>query len=541
MTQYGDVYHSIVPSIGKMWNSLKYEVKNGELEDSIDKTLSVLRTLSSRLENDILRDFAQIVLRDCLDDLANPTYASQAGRLLQGVYCSSPAAYSVVVQTLIPHISLHLRKLKSSTHAIQIVEIANSVLATRNDLFTKTKLSNAPNESLFASLVALFDEVYSPLWETTVASSIKTDKEAAILVLIAKGVALLAGQENGNNDHLSRKLFLSEKICKKGILLLSHTILNPLWNSGTASQNMAEVEDEVVIALREISTICPAGFVSLIEQSKGVFSSSLELKQMKLLAARLAFIGCSKFPRGFNALHNVVCLVGAFLHELQHTLYSSQRGPTTALLAGAIHCCFLNFSAVLRELPKKGLPALQGDWESTGRFLFPNLPRIDEGWPGEWMTVDTSAMPIEDTELNFQKLFLIIVRQLYRSVTKVFIEGQTYPLLIIPEVKSQGALLRQISTLATSVCRILSPGSQKNLMLFAEGLSLFRSSDKYHNTTLGQWIVSLEQMLPVSEECSGLLMLVSGVIQGLHKSCFGFLASIPTGFNETRKDMLTVR
>lgn len=85
--QYDNTQASVVPHIEKIWNSLKYEVRNGEVKETIDATLDVLRTIARKLDGtkthkldvSLLKGYVDLVSRDCRDDLANPTYTKQAG------------------------------------------------------------------------------------------------------------------------------------------------------------------------------------------------------------------------------------------------------------------------------------------------------------------------------------------------------------------------------------------------------------------------------------------------------------------------------
>src|SRR5690242_5335897 len=101
VTSYSHPAQSVHPYIDDIWTNLKYEVRNGEVEETIQATLEVIRALAKRLEGKALTDFVLTVQRECVDDLSNPTYTAQAGKLLMAVLSASPEAFAIMVYPIV--------------------------------------------------------------------------------------------------------------------------------------------------------------------------------------------------------------------------------------------------------------------------------------------------------------------------------------------------------------------------------------------------------------------------------------------------------
>ncbi|RYP25158.1 hypothetical protein DL765_000039 [Monosporascus sp. GIB2] len=166
LNQYSHPKQSVVPYADQIWSSLKYEVRNGEVSDSIEATLKAIGSLTRRLDEDDLRSFFNNAWRDIAEDISSPTYAAQAGRLLVGIVGTSVNSFSMITPAL-SHVQTTIKTSKSATHRRDLLALLNSILLVRFHLVSSEggsqSLENPLKDQLFGD--TLFFDVYLPLWK----------------------------------------------------------------------------------------------------------------------------------------------------------------------------------------------------------------------------------------------------------------------------------------------------------------------------------------------------------------------------------------
>ncbi|ODA80414.1 hypothetical protein RJ55_03372 [Drechmeria coniospora] len=173
LEKFAHTEQSIAPYVNSVWGSLKYEVRNGDVEDTIAVTLQVMRTLTTRLEADLLRDFTLTVTRDCLNDLSNPVYTAAAGRLLVSVLSASTTAFVLVVAPTITHIKENLRHPKSPRHGQDLQKILHIILETR--LLLRHVDMTDQERSDFSAVDPIFKSLYAEVYKAPLELAIKDD------------------------------------------------------------------------------------------------------------------------------------------------------------------------------------------------------------------------------------------------------------------------------------------------------------------------------------------------------------------------------
>jgi DNA repair/transcription protein MET18/MMS19 len=312
--QYDNPQASVVPHIEKIWGSLKYEVRNGEVKESIDATLEVLRSIARRLDGtkthkldgSSLRGYVNLVSRDCRDDLGNPTYTKQAGLLLMTVITANIRGYVLYNDSFVDTIRQNLRQPKSPSHSRDLVLLLNSLLKTRMELFRDRKHGHPDDEESLKTearthLETLFHDVYLHLWTAKTAEPASDEKD--VLKQVIQGLALLASQQVLRPDG-TPVLLCSNSVCAEICSLLSLTITKGL--SLSPNDNNAEdaaLEDEAVLALRTIVMSYTDGYTEFATRAKTEIKkrdwdspSEYSLNALKDLLSRLTFIGCSEIP-----------------------------------------------------------------------------------------------------------------------------------------------------------------------------------------------------------------------------------------------------
>lgn len=535
--QYDNTQASVVPHIEKIWNSLKYEVRNGEVKETIDATLDVLRTIARKLDGtkthkldvSLLKGYVDLVSRDCRDDLANPTYTKQAGLLLMTVVTANIRGYVLYSASFVDTIRHNLQQPKSPSHTRDLLLLLNSLLKTRMELFKDRKQGHPEDEESLrseprANLDALFHDVYLPIWNSK--STESESEEKNVLKQVAQGLALLVSQEYLRPDG-TPALLCPGAVCSEICSLLTVSITRGLTLS--SNDNDAEdtaLEDEAVLALRTIVMHYTDGYAELASRVKAEIKkrdwtnpSEYSLSALRDLLSRFTFIGCSEIPlniatdtpsqKQFSPLQHFTALTTTLLELFP--LSSQRADPAEASSANAhvissVHASIIWFRDACEA--KYGKEALAS--HSAG----------NQNWPDEFKQLpddgllqfqhdnggsDTTSSSEESGPGFYRqslKLSLFIVRHLYRSASSASRE------------QWDERALTQLSQMAALVVRSLDENLQVSCNLAHEAFNFFRAPDEP----------------PVQGDSSGLLsgLLTLGIIQGLRPGALaGLVCCVP--------------
>ncbi len=522
--QYDNPQASVVPHIEKIWNSLKYEVRNGEAKESIDATLEVLRSIARRLDGtkthklDVLslQGYVDIVSRDCRDDLANPTYTKQAGLLLMTVICANIRAYVLYNANFIDTIRQNLRQPKSPSHTRDLLLLLNSLLKTRMELFRGRKQGHPDDEESLKTearthLNTLFHDVYLPIWTAKATELVSEEKD--VLKQVIQGLALLVSQQVLQPDG-TPTLLCPSSTCAEICSLLALTLTKGL--SLSPNDNAAEdtpLEDEAVLALRTIVMNYTDGYADLAARVKAEIKkrdwgnpSEYSLNALKDLLSRLAFIGCSEIPsqvardtpsqQQFSPLQHFITLTATLLEifPLSPPATATTEGPSAnANVISSLHASVIWFREACEAKYGKALaPHASGDRNWVEEFS-----QLPDNWLLQIQNGDgapNATLPLlkEDDPAvygQFLQVSLFTVRYLYRSASSA------------PTSAWCERALVQLSQMAALVTRSLDEKLQVACNLQHEAFNFFRAPDKTE--------VQGDSRSPVN----GLLTL--GMLQGL--------------------------
>lgn len=537
--QYGNPQASIVPHIEKMWNSLKYEVRNGEVKETIDETLEVLRAISRRLDGTkahkpdvaLLRGYIDLVSRDCRDDLANPTYTKQAGLLLMTVIGASIRGYVLYNASYIDTIRQNLRQPKSPSHTRDLLLLLNSVLKTRMELFNERKQGHPDDEDSLRTeprthLDTLFHDAYLPIWTSKAADLSSEDRD--VLKQVIQGLALLATQQVLRSDGQT-VLLCPGSVCSEICSLLTITLTKGLaLSSNDHGADDTALEDEAVLALRAIVMNYRDGYAELMSRVKTEIRkrdwanpSEYSLNALKDLLSRITFIGCSEIPSDiaadpasenpYSPLRHYITLTAILLELFP---LSSQTGSPSGIhdeslanahVVSSLHASLLWFRDACEA--KYGKEALASYSSSDQNWLeeFGHLPddwliQLHHGGaPNEALGSLKEADP--EVYRQFLKLSLFFVRYLYRAASTG------------PSATWSERALAQLSQMAALLVRSLGENLQLACNLAHEAFSFFGGLAK----------PALEPS--TSNLATGLLRL--GILQGLRPKALAELVRFP--------------
>lgn len=497
-----------MPFVDKIWMCLKYEVRNGEIQDAITNTLTVLSTLAGRLDGDDLKAFAQAVLNDCLDDLENPTYSSQAGKLLASIFGAKVCAFTHMVPPILSRVKRIHRQTASPSNTKDLFTLLNSILERRLALTSnKSAWQESDVNSMkgaSSSLPALFEDVYRPAWEQSLAK--RTIKEQRDLLKIAfQGMALLVQQVDVSLDDSRRSLLCPDTTCSQICSILFIPVVE--W---TLPENEAirepVLEDEAVVAMQKAVMVYGAAFDDLITRSLSLAKNTCSRSDvapsekaihLRSVLSRLSFIGCSELSARTSSLQFFGVLAGSLLAEMRGLFDQGANFEVASLYLSGIHGAALNLADALRRLPRlEDVSQASTERQDLGKWIhnvekhFQGFPRIDQASDGAQpgvVAITPTAQAGRSMSINMQflQLCLFIVYQLYRRATVLAPHGESVDLGLSPDFQDAGTsgeeaqdrYLFSLGRFATFVIRSLSGPDQQALRLYEEAVVLFRGED----------------------------------------------------------------
>ncbi|KAK0671403.1 Dos2-interacting transcription regulator of RNA-Pol-II-domain-containing protein [Cercophora samala] len=499
---------SVVPYIEKIWGSLKYEVRNGEVKETIDATLEVLRAIARKLDGSkthkqevaLLRNYIDLVFGDCKDDLSNPTYTKQAGLLLMTVVTANIRGYVLYNAGFIEIIRQNLRQPKSSTHTRDLLLLLNSILKTRIELFKNRKDGHTEDEEQLRAetrthILSLFHDVYLPVWTGS--------EEIDVLKQVALGLGLLVRQQALDAEG-AVSLLCSGAICVEICKLLIVTLVKPLTLSSNDNQSHdATLEDDVVLALRTIVMSYTDGYGWIIRSARKEIKkrdwaspSEYSLEALKVLLSRLAFIGCSEIPTEVNSdtepenPYSPLRHYDAWLWTLVYLFPLSLQSVTAdSYILSSLHAAVIWFRDACEAKYRASALAQYSDSDKNWLAEFEQLPGtfFDQVESAAMLPDEIASSFGEDdpeTYRQFLRLSLFIVRGFYKGATA--------------EAPWSEQALAQLAQTAALVVQNLSEKLQVSCNLAQEAFSLFKTSEEK----------------PCASPFSGLLTV--GILQGLH-------------------------
>ncbi|PHH81304.1 hypothetical protein CDD82_1048 [Ophiocordyceps australis] len=443
--QYNYPQESVAPYVDRIWNCLKYEVRNGEIEDTIWATLEVLKALTMRLTGDNRRDYSLTVTRDCAEDFSSSTYTAPAGRLIVSVMSSSVGAFVLMVTPAITHIKENLRHPKSSVHSSHLIKILRVILETRQFL-ANTDMTNQDRRD-FAAVDAIISTLYGDVYQNLIQGACNDGVEREEVTLLAEAVqgvgALVCQraldplgivQEQGQKSNTSLLLSVSiyVEICDSLFNIACHSD-----NEHFLSPEFHQLLNQVMTALRNSIEAYPPGFKSLIKtalqhiRETYVGPTAYSAQRIGNLASILAFTGCSTLsPSLENAMENFLRLSLMLLLELMRTVDAHLGTEIWCALATGLQVTAYYVKDSCRNENAKTHINLDTQLELGQDFSFtsliakyPVLKALDTCGTGMADFVDQDLrIPVLRDASEFRQDFLIIAlfysRHLYRKTTK---------------------------------------------------------------------------------------------------------------------------
>ncbi|KAL2887961.1 DNA repair/transcription protein mms19 [Ceratocystis lukuohia] len=520
---------TVVPFADRIWSALKYEVRNGDVDDTIDATLDLFTTLAKRLEGDDLQTFALSVLRECTDDLSSSTYSAGAGKLLVALMRAKFPAFAPLAAPVVNHIRDALRHSKSPEHASALLTLLNSVLAIRLLYLQKPEGLSDEEQLAFRAV----DPTFVTLYESTLKKMFA--ERSAINRNAVQSLGLLASQpcavEKGT-------LLLAHSTCQDITAELTNMIVQP-------SDITPSVLQDAVEALQRIVSTLPEAFDQILKSSLTAGKSSDDIDAFVILMSQVAFIGCSELPKAGSTHSNFLLLTTSLLNALDGDIVKAQESAgfshlTWSVYLTGLQAALMNFSDIYYAkwplAPSLGFPdgATKDSWVSYIHKRFPSLPAYEGTSTKNDAPVDATDEPSDIANTDILLIGLYAVRGIFQRVLSVSDFQVNLAAPFNDGSDSSRRFIFFLGQLSTYVISQLTEKQQQLLSLQEEVFALFHSDvikkvidtvhpAEYFEEKSPDTLLSSPSIVPscldLSTSC--LQALRPSVVSGLFSSGFG--------------------
>ncbi|OAA38624.1 Armadillo-type fold protein [Metarhizium rileyi] len=503
LEEYQDAGDSITPYANRIWTSLKYEVRNGEIEDTIWATLEVLKALTSRLTGDDLRDYTLTVTRDCVVDLATPMYTTAAGRLLVSVLSANPSAFVLMVAPAITHIKENLRHPKSPTHSQDLLKILRVILETRL-LLTNVDMTEQDKND-FAAVDGIFKTLYADVYKGPLELSQKpgaSEEDLRLSTEAAQGIGSLVGQKEvqslafcSDNSTSELTLLLPVSTCAESCETLFN-VCTRKWDERSRRIGADDLVNESAKALQRAIQAFPKGFQPLVAQGSLIFRQSIvnltheSLDVLQSLGPLLGYIGCSSVSENLAlSIRQFVEVMRTIELELSAAIEQKASPRIWCSLVAGIHSTARYFNDACLE---KHTKADAVDWTlnlDNIAVKYPQLSSLDPGSEADLSTAQPTLGSVNEARSDALLISLYVARSLYRRATQsTETGGQLAESGDFSGSEPQYELryLYLLSELAGFIVHELDESQQALLEVEKLALNLFRE-DKVMVSALSPW------------------------------------------------------
>ena len=519
LEEYENPEKSVSPFTDEIWNSLKYEVRNGEIEDTIWATLEVLKTIATRLKGDSLRDYCLTVTRDCVNDLSNTIYAASAGRLLVSVLSATPTAFVLMVSPAITHIKENLRHPKGPSHSQDLMKLLHVILETRLLL---VDVEMTPQEkSDFAAIDqtfrTLYDDVYKKPMEVALKSDASQDElklaaqavEGAGALVCQRPVPAVASPEDAAASS-STSLLSGDKCLEISKTLFSIISQSLEGNPQEASSASDELVNASTKALQRAVTAYSPSFSPFLTRALEMIRSgwrdqaSPNVSLIRNLGPLIAFVGSSELPSTpLNGLQNFLLTVEALQAELNAAIDAKANVSVWCALVAGLQAAVRCFSDACAQSGLEFNNIKWNDqWFTDIARKYPSLEQTAQV-DGNSQESDVKTSNVVDIHSDFLCISLFIARQLYTRATEA-IDNQTPQKGLKlshdfdgTDLSSENQYLHLLGALAGLVIQQASEEQQLSIRAHFYSFNLFRDDivsavDSENGTNTGSnwdWLV----------------------------------------------------
>lgn len=545
IAQYAEPQKSVVPYADSIWTSLKYEVRNGEVADTVEATLRTIAALTRRLDGKDLASFFYSAWQDLSDDLTNPQYLTSAGRLLVAISGASVASFDLATSQSMPLLQSTIKSEKSAGQQQDLLTIINSLLLVRVHLEHPAGRSDEPSSSdaLFGDW--LFTDVHQRLWEDNLAIEATSNEKNALYKKLMDGMASLVAQRTSVD---STERLCTDSTCELILGYLSKPAIiclltsTPFFADASADTTQEVLRESAAAALTTAVPHFPEGFQQVLLTFLSTIDSALSAgetarslpRNIQAASTTLSSIVCSESASEPTIFSTGRVFTYTLLQGLSIVLEDqTQSGPSKEELVSAfISSIHLSAEKILKALARS--PAVQSQSQAITKESFTQFQAAvansvaspDIKTPDSLRWPETSF----DASSHYTQLlvfYLAIVRRLYIRFTRVespSTDGGSAELRVglsseaqAFTAKNQDIYLHHLGLLAASVVRALSQEEQVALSLDKEAFILFQDVSGTN--------ADVKTFSPFDEFRT--VPLVMGILEGLYPAAIEEQVSCP--------------
>lgn len=546
MVGYEPIGTSLVPYVTKLWSSLKYEVRNGEVPEAIQETLSIFESLTSRLAKSTeveaaLAEFLSQTWKDTVEDLENPTYTEQAGSILISIAGGSVVAFCRTNPRLLEAVRQNIGQPKSPAHTKNLLVLLNNLVRTHRRLTAKVNEwseddKRAFNADGFEIPVAITDDIYFKLFrENTIDNPSKEQVEIAKEAI--NGLSLVVDVQRLGADFTTTAAYEQDTL-REICTALSYRATNSFNVSPTASAELYNIDVSAVAALKTVVKVFPEGYARVLSNLvaevekrtwKGT-ASERTFDDLHSVCQRVAYIGCADIPKSETPIINFALFAGTMLNILSVLFNAEANIKFCAVVADALATGMAYFIKAVEDKGLKQTEAATDDWkvEDLEHMLHAEVPDFPKLRFKQVNLYD----PIPSTKsikaakhsvfTSFQLVGVYVVSELYQHATAVSMSTDgSVPLLRLsdalrsadtidgdnPRVSDNlAAYLGELSRAACLVLREFRAGAQSSLDLDNRVVGCFNNGLR--------WVSITKPLVTFSD--SEIYALSVGIAQAMH-------------------------
>lgn len=487
-----------------MWSSLKYEVRNGEVPEAIQETLSIFECLTGRLakfygDEAALADFLSLTWKDTAEDLENPAYTEQAGSILISIAGGSVLAFCYTSPRLLEAVRQNINQPKSPAHTKNLLVLLNNLIRTHRKLTGKANEWSEHDKQAFNAVdfgipVAVIDDIYFKLFREN--SADKPNKEQVdIAKEAANGLSLLVEVQRLRSDFTATAAY-EEDTLREICTALSYRATNAFNVLQTASADLYDIDVSAVAALKTVVRVFPEGYAKILSNLVGDVekrtwketASDRTFDDLHSMCQRVAYIGCADIPISDTPIVNFALFAGTMLNILSVLFNAEANIKFCAVVADALATGMAYF---IKAIEDKGLKQKENldirktkDREQMLHDEIPDFPKLRYKEVNLYDPIP-SAKSIKAAKhsifASFQVVGVYVVSELFQHATALSRPADSrVPLLHLSDVlrsaqnigedspresDNLAAYLGELARAACLVLRELSPNTQISLDL----------------------------------------------------------------------------
>lgn len=261
-------------SASKLWDSLKFEVWNGENDQWIQSSLDLLQETATSLDRlpcdwsdkkSPVYSFVMNALGECRDRIKDKptTYLRTSGKIFNALASASPFTFYLTSQTVIPIMDTLAQEHSHGPERTSVIEVLNGLLGARLAQPDIADLSQAT----YADVTPEVAE-YKSNGIGTMSTSFSPSKQR-LLEIYREGIAQLVRKEQSTDDlaHCLPSIKGLELLFRIPLLLSDaekETAVIELVQIALAADQKGDVIDQSVLALGTISGLQPQLFQTVV-------------------------------------------------------------------------------------------------------------------------------------------------------------------------------------------------------------------------------------------------------------------------------------